>query len=383
LAAPAVSTAQTEPPGARRRSPDLAETADRRSPETDTLIERLADDSFAARNEAYDKLLDRGEAALPALRRAARSQVLEIRCQAERLLGEIGASLYRQRITRFLEGDRSVTLPGWPPFRKLCGDDDASRKMFVEMTRAEPALWQCCTGGADRIAQAVNGRCEQIKTESNYRRRRRGPWPTVCSLLLCAAREDAEIDYQDQFVVYNLASHGSLDDLLEEDARGVKVRRLMSHWISHGTDQSAILRFQLGYHFKLKASFAPALQLLRSGREKYIHHKAMLVVAAYGTRENLPDVAPYLDDDTILFKRSDTGYTCQSRDAALLASLHLLGRDPVDFGFTHLQANSFHLYQYNSIGFADPKTRTTAFTAWRKLRSNESFNGKPKASANR
>jgi hypothetical protein len=109
------------------------------------------------------------------------------------------------------------------------------------------------------------------------------------------------------------------------------------------------------------------LELLGDNRESYVHHKAMLIVAAYGNREHVDVVQRYLDDKTILYKRGDTGYTCQSRDAALATILRLLGRDPAEFGFDQLKPDAFHLYQYNSIGFTSDEIRAKAFVKWRAL----------------
>jgi hypothetical protein len=127
----------------------------------------------------------------------------------------------------------------------------------------------------------------------------------------------------------------------------------------------------LGYHYELAETLAPALQLIRLRQENYIHHKAMLVVAAHGGREHIADVAPYLDDETILFKRPQTGYTCQARDAALLAAVLLSGRQGADFGFDHLQPNEFHRYEYDSIGFSDADRRAAALEKWRQLQTAE------------
>ncbi|MEQ8790673.1 MAG: hypothetical protein RIC55_30530 [Pirellulaceae bacterium] len=347
FAAPTLLTAQTEVP-------------------VETLISRLGDDCYTVREQAYRLLAHGDESTLSALRAAADSQNLEIRCQAQRLTGLIETSLVQRRITAFLIGDASVDLPGWSRFRSVCGDDAGSREMFVAMMRAEPELWNAVAEDGESLSQAIGCRCEIIKTTNDYRRRRRASWATVCSMLFFSACRDVRVEYQVDSVIYNLANHGALDDPLADELRAAKVKLLLTHWVADAGSEAAILRFQLGYRFELKSCLSPALELIRGDKARYLHHKAMLVVAALGTRKHLADVAPLLEDSTILFKRADKGYVCQTRDAALLASLQLSGLRPEDFGFAHLEPNRFHLYQYNSIGFADPEKRAAAFAAWRK-----------------
>ena len=334
--------------------------------DVESLAKQLSDDAYEVRREAYEKLKSLGGPALPALRQAARSNDVELRRQAERLIVVIEQSSYERRLAAFLEHREDVDLPGWKAFRCACQADDESRAMFVALLRAEPELWRLAGGGdRPRLDREFEQRCRAIEATNDYRRRRTAPWPTVCTLLLLAADEQARLQYQSSFTLYNLASHSALDEPLSIEVRAGKVKLLMAAWIERGDKSAAILRFQLAYRHQLPACLAPALELLQDNRESYVHHKAMLIVAAHGKREHLDVVSRYLDDKTILYKRGDTGYTCQSRDAALSAILHLSGRDPADFGFEQLKPDPFHLHQYNSIGFGSDEQRTAAFAKWR------------------
>src|SRR5437660_1272196 len=60
------------------------------------LVEQLGSDEFAKREQATQALEAIGQAALPALRKAARSPDLEVRRRAEALLRKIEAVLYRE-----------------------------------------------------------------------------------------------------------------------------------------------------------------------------------------------------------------------------------------------------------------------------------------------
>lgn len=333
--------------------------------EVEALVEQLGDDSFSVRRAACRKLESIGGQALPALRQATQSNDVELRRQAERLIVIIEQSTYEQRLTAFLAHRDDVDLPGWQSFACVCEGDDTSREMFVALLRAEPALWRAAASGdMARIRGAIQQRCQAIEATNEYRRRRDAPWQTVCTLLTLAGDERAKLPYQSSFTLYNLASHSALDDPLAIDAQAEKVKRLMAAWVAHGERSAAILRFQLAYRYQLPECLSPALELLRDNRESYVHHKAMLIVAAHGTREHLDVLKRFLDNRTILYKRADTGYTCQSRDAALAATLRLLGQDPAAYGFDQLKPDQFHLYQYNSIGFTTDEKRTAAFEKW-------------------
>jgi hypothetical protein len=295
---------------------------------------------------------------------------LEVRAQARRLVVLIEQSSYEQRIASFLANDAGAELPGWDKFRCSCGDDAAARAMFVSLLRAEPRLWQLAAA-PDRgpLDQELERRCRAIEATNDYRRRREAPWETVCTLLLLASDASAKLEYQSSFTVYNLASHAALDAPMAAEARAANVKRLLASWVEHGDRGAAILRFQLAYRYRLRECLVPSLELLRDSREQYVHHKAMLVVATFGKPEHLPEITRYLDDTTILFKRGSTGYTCQSRDAALAAALRLCGEDPTEFGFEQLQPDQFHQYDYHSIGFDSEEKRRAAFAKWRQRKA--------------
>jgi hypothetical protein len=338
--------------------------------DVEALVRQLGDDSFAARSAAVEKLLAIGAAALPALRETARLQDVELRCQARRLIALIEASDYEQRLAAFLEDRSGAEPPGWERFRCVCGEGHAARRMFVALLRAEPRLWHAAARGERaEVDREFEQRCRDIEGTSDYRRRREAPWETVCTLLLLAADPQARLEYQSSFAVYNLASHTALDAPLASAENGAMVKRLLARWVEQGDRAAAILRFQLAYRHRLPECLAPALELLRDDREKYVHHKALLVAARFGKPQHLDVVQRFLDDPTILYKRADTGYTCQCRDAALTAAVRLSGRDPAEFGFEQLKADEFHLYEYNSVGFASDDQRQAALARWRAWKS--------------
>src|SRR5262249_5464859 len=73
----------------------------------DRLIRQLGSDSFQEREAATRALARMGRAAVPALRRAARSPDLEVRARAGRLVRQFDADRYRALLT-FGAGNRPV-----------------------------------------------------------------------------------------------------------------------------------------------------------------------------------------------------------------------------------------------------------------------------------
>jgi len=49
---------------------------------------------------------------------------------------------------------------------------------------------------------------------------------------------------------------------------------------------------------------------------------------------------------------------------ALATTIHLHGKNPKDFGFSHLRPNQQTLYQAGTMGFASPEQRKVAFDRW-------------------
>ena len=134
----------------------------------------------------------------------------------------------------------------------------------------------------------------------------------------------------------------------------------------------------------LKEGLDPALELLKAdGMSQHFKQYAMLTVAKLGGKEHIPLIEPYLDDKTVCTTHTTmqggkrTMYQTQLRDVALVAIIHLSGKDPKDFGFNRLVRGEPYLFNPGTMGFEKEENdekdeaRDAAFAKWREFQEKQ------------
>ncbi len=136
---------------------------------------------------------------------------------------------------------------------------------------------------------------------------------------------------------------------------------------------TAFNRVQLAVRLGLREGADAAEEAIRTGMHDSQLPTAILAIARLGGPEHLDALQPLLNNDTVVSERQDhqkgETFTCQVRDVALLATLHLMGQNPADYGFVNLQRHAQTLYAPTSAGFKSDKERTRAFSHWRLWRA--------------
>jgi hypothetical protein len=94
------------------------------------LIKNLGEEDFDKRNDAYHKLLDIGEPALPSLEAAQKSEDPEIRAAAARLVSSLTIGKRIDAAVKDLQSDKWETVQAaveflWDQFGKGVGAEDA------------------------------------------------------------------------------------------------------------------------------------------------------------------------------------------------------------------------------------------------------------------
>src|SRR5262249_39512299 len=151
----------------------------------------------------------------------------EVRLRARRLLGEIQSADLEARLKAFVEdtqGRQQHDIPGWDRFRKTIGENEAARKLFADMHRAEPALMETAAAGGD-----VAGECWRMRAYQFPRNLHlgyppgRGPppisFPATAATVFVAGDEKAKVSDQTHQQVLNFIQQQSFQQALAGGAQ--------------------------------------------------------------------------------------------------------------------------------------------------------------------
>ena len=346
----------------------------------DQDIANLSHHSFAMRTRAEQNLLRIGLPAQPGLIDALDHDDAETRRSARRILEHIlTVSLYEQ-IRQFTNlGPEAVTppLPGWTFYQEQVGRDKQSQESFINAILAEPVLLESLTQDSNYSSQVLRSRTQTlynalIRNPGQNPGGSRGPGASavtssgsVMALLIVAANNDTALDEQTAQKIFQLMNYSGLTQSLMPDGT-TPHRRLVGHFIRRSAGTSlAYQMLWLSMQYNLNEGLVPAEMIIREkAPQPYVLQNAMLAIAKLGDQGHIPILEPYLSNDQPVNNQRGNGFQPLVRDVALATTIHLHGKNPKDFGFTHLRPNKQTLFQAGSMGFTNPQEREAAFERW-------------------
>lgn len=332
------------------------------------LVEQLGAASFQQREQAEQLLLERGGEALDELRRAAERSDLETRYRAQRLIGRIEHEQQWRLLARFLtdyDPELAQQLPGWSRYVELAGDDLPARELFVEMFEAEPQIMSALEQ-AD-LPLVVEKRVLEIQPVLNGQQQARSvPANSTAVLLMASLTPGCDVSSNTRSLINSLVNDSEFQRAVVADD-DPPLRRLLSAWVAEAKEVSASIRMSIGSRFQLPAAVDPAVELIDSQVHGSQLQYAVYTIARLGSAEHIPALERLLTNPSVLSERQrgeEEAFTCQIRDVALAGLVHLIGKQPREFGFTELRPNSNSLYGMNTAGFASEELRFAAFRKW-------------------
>lgn len=362
--------AEPSPENKREAAQTVAEEA-----RISTLIEQLGEPSFDVREQASRALVKVGPPARPALLEASESPNLEIRYRARSVLRVVEKQRHEARLQSFLKNRERPdnVLPGWKRYRETVGDDDASRKFFVGMQRAERDLFTALEKQDPDLDEAFLRRCSEIQFRLTSLNRRFIEAERAAAMLFLAGDPEIEMDTATQTRVVSFCNYNEFASTIQSGARSGLAKRILSGWITRDDDadvQVLYQRIQLATRYGLSGGLAPARQLLEKKNTDNRAQYALLAVGRFGGEAELPLVESMFDTTTLLTRQTKPPYTCQIRDVALAVALHITKQDANKYGFARkLQKQGYYIFQLNSAGFGDDTKRKAAFEKYAKWRS--------------
>ena len=131
-----------------------------------SLIKDLSAPTFVVRQRAMNRLVAIGADAIPGLNVAIREGNRETRFRAGRVLDAVEQNVLQQKLEQFIKagvGDVNVNLPSWKAFCVIIPETAESRRVFAQISRAEPRLCRSIEHGAAYAGKEIDRRCAAIQ----------------------------------------------------------------------------------------------------------------------------------------------------------------------------------------------------------------------------
>ncbi len=346
---------------------------------THELVQQLGDLRFSLRERATDRLIQLGAEAIPALEAGSRHRDREIRYRSERILTIVRKNDFQRRLEAFAadtRGDKDHGLPGWNSFRDSFGASPTARNLFVEMLRAEPALFQSLEAGAQEAAFALENRTLQLQQQSPQLTNEPPPFGSIAALLFVTTQPDVQPSDQASNYVLSSCFQGYFDQAMTNGTHGDLVRRILGKAIEQSHDWPAYTAIRLALRYDMREGLQPALRTFEGGQNVnivYIRQFAILAIGRFGDRSHTLVLEELLNDPTPCVPaqalNKQVTYETQLRDIALAVLWKIHGEDPRGHGFgDRVQEDPQLVFHPSTLGFPGEEERQLALQEWRTFR---------------
>jgi hypothetical protein len=354
-------------------SEDVDQNIEKKSPAE--LVALLSDEDFELREAASTALVKLGTVAKAAVEGGVGDSDPEVRFRCRRILNSIAYNERFGRLEAFaadVDGKKGLSLPGWDRYTKLIGDDKTSRRLFVDMQRAESALIEAAEKNPKSAADTMVKRCQQLQQSMRYPQFGAG-MHSVAAVLFLISDERVPMNDQIGMQLYNLCNQSAFRTAAENGVEKTQLRTLLGAYIKRGGGRNtAYYRLMLAMRYDLKEGLDVAEEMLTTaGMSHHYKQYAMLTIAKLDAKQHMGLLEKLLEDKsqctahTTVRNGKRTVYQTQVRDVALASIIHLSGEDPKKFGFDRLVRANPYLFSPGTMGFENDEQRKKTFEKWK------------------
>ncbi len=354
-----------------------ARAADVLTGEVEKLISQLGDSRYRVRQRASMRLAEIGSAARGPLEQALASPDPEVRQRARQVLAHILDLDFEARLAAFsadTEGRLQHDLPCWERYRALAGGEGSSRRLFVEMLRAERWLLEAAESSATDASEYLEARCRQWQHAMQHidpTQRRPPSAGSVLAMLLVGADEDVPISGEAATTIAGFTYQRELQEAMRDADQAAVVHRLLGAWVGRPFEADSTVTYQnivLALRYNLAEGVPAALGVMAApASPPHIRQYGILCVAKLGGASYIDQLEALLDDPSpcASFRLNDQEIETQIRDVALAVLVRLTGQDLRAYGFDRAQENALTYFNTATLGFADEDARKAALERYR------------------
>lgn len=330
------------------------------------LVRKLGSELYREREEAYAELGKMGRLARPVLLEAAASDAdPEVRFRTSRLLPKAGADELTARLETFLadkDGKYDHDLPGLKQFRKVVGQDEKARSLFVEIVKSpyNVEMLQALDRGVTEGGRAISDRRTLLFSQMQHRNfggRVTQPQQASLADLACLLFSESVTPSKDipRSGMWNhitgatfLQQPASINTLNNAGAPHADAyKRIIGQWMETREDPQDLnqLAHLIGQQLR---SFPQSLPLLRKivtteGVYGYAKGQALMFLIQQRGKEEHAFLTTLLNNDTLVTtvwfgninpkNMQPQQHQCLLRDVALAMLITQNGQKMKDYGY--------------------------------------------------
>ena len=261
--------------------------------------------------------------------------------------------------------------------------------MFVEISRAEPALLESAEAGDELGVEAFRV-CFQRVTQRFFRfdpfepvNRREPSVASIAALLFVAVNSNLPLpeDLLANPMWSNVISHQSFQTALVEGRYKEAPRTLLSRWIQQPAGEMlAVQKLQIALQFQIKEALGIAWGLVKDGKTSNPYSMGCGIegLGRLGGKPYAALLAPLLKKQGVVFQQQRMVNnkiemrTIQVRNVALVWLVRLTGQDHAQYNMPEAKAQFQNLdrfpmgFGFVATGFSDDLKRDAALKKWEK-----------------
>jgi hypothetical protein len=342
------------------------------SAEVQSLIAKLGDASFAAREAATTRLAEMDVSVRPALQEATKSRDAEVRSRARRILTTVNERYFQQRLAAFaadLENEQGLDLPGWSRYQTIVGKDRKARELFVEMHRAEPRILEATESKLKSINELLADRLGEMFQAAQFGGSANISGSSAAALVFVASDAQLKLSADVTNLVAMLAYQPAFYSALN-GTRAEELKKLLEAWVLRETDDPTVLaqNVSLALNQNLAAGRGLAQAVLKKDDlPAHAMQQAMSLLARSGKKEDAAHLEPFLKDDTVLahFNPNEANRdVLKVSDYAMAMMIQLTGNNPRDFRDGPLRWNQGWNADLQTLAFRTDEDRQAALKKW-------------------
>ena len=351
------------------------------------LIKDLSAPKFVVRQRAMNRLVAIGADAIPGLNVAIRDGDRETRFRALRVLDAVEQNVFQQKLEQFVKagvGDLNVNLPGWKTFCAMIPETAESRRVFVQISRAEPRLCRSIEHGAATAGKEIDRRCGAIQMTLRENRSASISLGTISGLLFASGIDDVSLDRYSVKTIFSLCNQATFSGQLRvrsnagtytysKSANANILRELFAGCLMHCESWDAQMAFSLAMNFNISQCLPRAIELVRDKKTPcQVMQTVMIAISMFGDKDDIAVLELRVDDKSfcgVTQQINSVQYRTQLRDVAIAAMLILAKEDPKRYGFPRIQVYSNGQFSYSHVGFANDEARGKTRAKWDTFRA--------------
>ncbi|WP_417748595.1 hypothetical protein [Rosistilla oblonga] len=336
----------------------------------DALIADLSSSKFAIREEAVAGLIEFGERAIPMLAAAADTPDPEVQLRIRILMSRLSNNDFESAVMAFLSG-ASDEMEGWDYARRLIGDSNAARELFVDASRQHRELMEELDKGPGLRMVAANKAADLVvrRMMLEFLPPERGD--AVALLLTCGDRS-APIPPGVERVIVRIMNSPVTSETLKDAMLAPVYQKLVGFWMRRASVsyQPQAMYFALQHRVPESVELARDIvaEFVAAGEEltgpeiidpKYGEglEQALLVIAKYGDPSDVARLEPLRNDARRMPIGTDQPGDTRDRieihvrDIAVAVSIKILGGDLREAGYLNPREHAIVVFFTASLGF--------------------------------